>query len=61
MVPAADLQSATAAAGSRANQDVTAKTSEVGSALNHTSSDGNELRLLRVQQRAMGERRLPGT
>jgi hypothetical protein len=40
---------------SHTNQDVMVKISEVGSALNRTSSDSNELRLFRAQQRAIGE------
>ncbi|MFP3989222.1 hypothetical protein U9R90_17330 [Streptomyces sp. E11-3] len=40
---------------SRTNREVMVKISEIGSALNRTSKDGNELRLFRAQQRAIGE------
>ncbi|MFI9582011.1 hypothetical protein ACIHCQ_09220 [Streptomyces sp. NPDC052236] len=40
---------------SRTNQSVMIKISDVSSALNRMSSDSNELRLFRAQQRAIGE------
>ncbi|WP_041987163.1 MULTISPECIES: hypothetical protein [unclassified Streptomyces] len=40
---------------SRVNRDVMVKISEIGSALSQISADGNELRLFRTHQRAIGE------